>query len=283
MRRVALLLRCSRPISWLNTAYPFLAGYIIAEKNVSVFAIVATIFFMFPYNLLMYGVNDVYDFESDLKNPRKGGLEGAKVRPIDHNFVVFTALAVSLPFLVYMLLNGSRTANELLLLIIFMVLAYSVPVLRFKERPILDSVTSSIHFVGPLLYALVLTGWDISYTPYVVAFFFWGMASHAFGAVQDIVADRAAGIGSIATAFGARWTIVFSVICYTICAFTLASVDATGLLLGCIAVAYAINAGRFIGITNQNAEETNRGWKVFMRLNWLAGAVITIVIIQYLR
>ena len=36
--------------------------------------------------------------------------------------------------------------------------AYSAPVLRFKERPVLDSFTSAMHFVGPLLYALVLVG-----------------------------------------------------------------------------------------------------------------------------
>ena len=33
------------------------------------------------------------------------------------------------------------------------------------------------------------------------------MATHAFGAVQDVVPDREAGIASIATAFGARATV----------------------------------------------------------------------------
>ena len=41
----------------------------------------------FPFNLLIYGVNDVFDQETDAKNPRKGTLEGARidrseVRPI---------------------------------------------------------------------------------------------------------------------------------------------------------------------------------------------------------
>ncbi len=30
---------------------------------------------------VMYGVNDIFDYESDIKNPRKGGLEGSLVAP----------------------------------------------------------------------------------------------------------------------------------------------------------------------------------------------------------
>ena len=55
----------------------------------------------------------------------------------------------------------------------------------------LDSVTSALHFAGPLLYALVLVESDLgdrSVWPILVAFLLWGMGSHAFGAVQDMTA-----------------------------------------------------------------------------------------------
>ena len=29
----------------------------------------------------MYGINDVFDYASDLRNPRKGGIEGGLVEP----------------------------------------------------------------------------------------------------------------------------------------------------------------------------------------------------------
>ena len=32
-----------------------------------------------PFNLLIYGVNDVFDQETDAKNPRKGTLQGARI------------------------------------------------------------------------------------------------------------------------------------------------------------------------------------------------------------
>lgn len=81
---------------------------------------------------------------------------------------------------------------------LFAVVAYSAKGLRFKEKPFLDSLTSSTHFVSPAVYGLVLAG--AVFTPQLWAilgaFFLWGIASHAFGAVQDVIADREGGISS---------------------------------------------------------------------------------------
>ena len=65
----------SRPVSWINTAYPFAAAYLMTTRQVDAVLIVGTLFFLVPYNLAMYGINDVFDYESDLRNPRKGGAE----------------------------------------------------------------------------------------------------------------------------------------------------------------------------------------------------------------
>lgn len=66
------LLASSRPLSWVNTAYPFAAAYLLAGGGVDL-PVVGTLFFLVPYNLLMYGVNDVFDHESDLRNPARAG------------------------------------------------------------------------------------------------------------------------------------------------------------------------------------------------------------------
>src|SRR5690606_40321146 len=73
---VRQLVGSSRPVSWINTAYPFAAAYLLAGGGITTALVVGTLWFLVPYNLLMYGVNDVFDYESDLRNPRKGGLEG---------------------------------------------------------------------------------------------------------------------------------------------------------------------------------------------------------------
>src|SRR5699024_1723412 len=58
------LLGSTRPVSWINTAYPFAAAYLMAGGTVDLTLVLGTIYFLVPYNLLMYGLNDVFDYES---------------------------------------------------------------------------------------------------------------------------------------------------------------------------------------------------------------------------
>ncbi|HSD02671.1 MAG TPA: hypothetical protein VLB81_09890, partial [Gaiellales bacterium] len=71
------LFTSSRPVSWINTAYPFAAAYLLTTRTIDPTWVIGTLFFLIPYNLAMYGINDVVDYESDLRNPRKGGAHGA--------------------------------------------------------------------------------------------------------------------------------------------------------------------------------------------------------------
>jgi len=223
MKTFIKLLLISRPISWPNTAYPFAAAFLVTGGELSWLFWVGTVFFLFPYNLLMYGINDVFDYESDIKNPRKGGIEGMRESKALHPLILKSSTALCLPFVLYLLWAGTLQANIVLGVVLFFVVAYSAAGLRFKERPFLDSVTSSAHFVGPMVYALALTGFASSQILYVLAFFAWGMASHAFGAVQDIVPDRQGKIHSIATVLGAKTTVRFALVLYALAGILLAS------------------------------------------------------------
>lgn len=270
----------SRPISWPNTAYPFGAAYLVTGGNLDATFWIATIFFLIPYNLLMYGVNDVFDYESDIRNPRKGGLEGAIEQKAFHPTILKACALLNAPFLVYLFITGNLFSNITLILLIFFVLAYSLAGLRFKEIPVLDSITSSVHFVGPLVYAMVLTGFSWAYVPFIAAFFLWGMASHAFGAVQDIIPDRQGNLKSIATILGSRSTvrIVF-------CLYLLASaiLFAQGLLpavVGAAGLIYAANVVPFLQVTDKTSGSTNKGWRRFIWLNLFVGFIVTITLIM---
>ena len=61
------LLVSSRPLSWVNTAFPFAAASLITRGSVDAVFVVGTLYFLIPYNLAMYGINDVFDYESDLR------------------------------------------------------------------------------------------------------------------------------------------------------------------------------------------------------------------------
>jgi 4-hydroxybenzoate polyprenyltransferase len=203
------LVGASRPLSWVNTAYPFAAAYYLSGGGVDLALVLGTVYFLIPYNLLMYGINDVFDYESDLRNARKGGVEGVVLDTRLHRLTIWAAVLSNLPFLVALLVLGSVASAAILAVVTFAVVAYSAPGLRFKERPFLDSVTSSTHFVGPAVFGLALADGSFDRTALAAlgAFFLWGMASQAFGAVQDIGPDREAGIGSVGTVLGAAATV----------------------------------------------------------------------------
>ena len=276
------LLTASRPLSWVNTAYPFALALLLLQQPVALLPlVVGTLYFLIPYNLAMYGINDVFDYESDLRNPRKGGVEGAVLDPRYHRPILIAVAATNVPFLVALVLLGGPASWLVLAISVFAVVAYSAPRLRFKERPVLDSITSSTHFVSPAVYAVALAGHapDARTVLLLVAFFCWGMASHAFGAVQDIPADRAAGIGSIATVFGARATVRIAFALYAAAGVLAASSGWPTSLAAVVALPYLAMCAPFLRIDDAHAEQANRGWRRFLAINYGAGFLVTMLAI----
>lgn len=273
----------SRPVSWINTAYPFAAAYLLTTRQIDATLIVGTLFFLVPYNLAMYGINDVFDYESDLRNPRKGGAHGAVLDRRMHPITLWASALSCLPFVVYLVIVGSPLSWLVLALSLFFVVFYSAPPLRLKERPFADSITSSIHFFSPAVYALVLAGatWTWQLGLVIAAFALWGIASHAFGAVQDVAADRAAGIASIATARGARWTVWFALAAYAAAGLLMLPTTWPGPLAALVVVPYLVTVWPFRGVTDETADAATRGWKRFLWVNQLAGFLVTLLLIWW--
>lgn len=280
MSAVAKLFVASRPVSWVNTAFPFGAAYFFSNGKIDWILLLGSFFFLIPYNLLMYGVNDVFDYESDLRNPRKGGIEGALLDPKYHRITLILAFGIAAPFAV-VLSTVNPNATFWLWLTLFAVVAYSLRGLRFKEIPFLDSLTSSLHFVGPMLVGLAMAQAQIqsAHQVAIAAFLIWGMASHAFGAVQDVRADREAKIASIATALGARLTTRIAFGFYVMAGLLTLTLPDRFAFAALAALPYLFVVGREFNITDENCEQANRGWKVFIWLNFFAGAVICSLLI----
>lgn len=280
---VKQLFIASRPVSWINTAYPFAAAYLLTTRQIDFTLILGTLFFLIPYNLAMYGINDVFDYESDLRNPRKGGTHGAVLDRRMHRITLWAAALSCVPFVLYLVVAGSPASWLVLTASLFFVVFYSAPPLRLKEVPFADSVTSSIHFFSPAVYGLVLAGaiWTWQLGAVILAFALWGVASHAFGAVQDVVADREAGISSIATARGARWTVWFALVCYAAAGAVMLTTTWPGPLAGLVALLYIATVWPFRSITDETAERATAGWRRFLWINQIAGFVVTLLLIWY--
>ncbi|WP_396427166.1 prenyltransferase [Leifsonia sp. 1010] len=277
------LVLASRPLSWINTAFPFAAAYLLTTGRVDATFVIGTLFFLIPYNLAMYGINDVFDYESDLRNPRKGGAEGALLDRSAHRRTLIAAAVTTIPFVVYLVIVGSPLSWLVLAFSLFAVLAYSVKGLRFKEVPFVDSATSSVHFVSPALYGLVLAG--ATFTPQLwlvlLAFFLWGVGSHAFGAVQDVVPDREGGISSIATAIGAAATVRLAIVAWAAAGVAMLFTAWPGPLAAVLALPYIAAAAPFWSVTDADSSTANRGWRRFLWINYACGFVVTMLLILW--
>lgn len=272
----------SRPVSWVNTAAPFALAYFLATGRFDAVGVIGTIFFLVPYNLAMYGINDVFDYESDMRNPRKGGVEGAVLARSLHRPTLIASAVTTVPFLIYLVAVGSLESSLWLAASAFAVIAYSAKGLRFKEVPFLDSVTSAFHFVSPAIVGWTIAGAQLSGEVWacLVAFMLWGAASQAFGAVQDVRFDREAGLKSVATVLGARATVWIALAGYVAAVVVLlvaAPWPASGAAFALLP--YAATVAAYVRVTDATAESTNEGWKRFLVLNMLAGFCVTQLIL----
>jgi len=280
---IRALFAASRPLSWVNTAFPFAAAYVLTTRQVDAMLVVGTLFFLVPYNLAMYGINDVFDYESDLRNPRKGGVEGAMLDRRMHRPILVAAVLSCLPFVVFLVIVGPPLSWLVLTVSLFAVAAYSVPGLRFKERPFLDSITSSIHFVSPAIYGLVLAGavFTTQLWAVLIAFLLWGIASHAFGAVQDVLADREGAIASVATGIGAAATVRLSIVAYLLAGVCLLFSQWPGPLAALLVLPYAAVCAPFWNVSDAASATANRGWRRFLLINFIVGFAVTMLMIWW--
>lgn len=211
------LLTVSRPRFWIYVFGPYLIGSIAALVHGGVFSwlgMVFAVYFTFPANLLIYGINDVFDAETDALNEKKKGYE-SRFSSLQYRSLFFTLLILHLLFLPALFFVPF---SALVFLLAFLVLGifYSAPPLRFKARPFFDAA-SNVLYVMPGLFAYALFG-GVSYAwPLVLAAFLWSMAMHAYSAVPDIAADMRAGISTIATTLGDRVTLI---VCFFLYVFS---------------------------------------------------------------
>ncbi|WP_051090681.1 UbiA family prenyltransferase [Microbacterium sp. 11MF] len=202
------LVHISRPVLWINTIGTGVLGMWLTGQLLDAAAIPLLIWLTLPFNLLIYGVNDIFDQETDALNPRKGSIEGARIEPREVRLIVWAVAITNVPFLVWFLIAYPPAAVGLILLYTLVFVFYSAPPLRFKQRPFLDSLSNAAYGL-PLLIVPVALG-EPPLWPAVIGLLAWSVAKHAYDAVQDIDEDREAGIRTTAVLLGPRGTAVWS-------------------------------------------------------------------------
>jgi 4-hydroxybenzoate polyprenyltransferase len=220
MRRFLFLLRVSRPIVWILLPIVYFLGLHAAHGNLSTVAIVQMLLLTFPMNIVGCGLNDIYDYESDRLCTRRAKIWGAVVdghtRPM-----VWRAAVVMAPLVIagsLLTLNAWNVAATVGLLVIAWV--YSVPPIRLKERPPLDSLANGLgYFLLPFVMGYSLEA-DPSQMPakfYLLALCVAGI--HSLAAAADYDVDQAAGHRTIAVVYGKRPAAGFAAVAFVIAWF----------------------------------------------------------------
>ncbi|WP_331234440.1 prenyltransferase [Natronorarus salvus] len=265
--RLHYLFELSRPRFWLYLAGPVAVGVaygasataeLVTPTTLALFA-----FFLLPANVLLYGVNDIFDSDVDEENPKKAGrevrFEGEPVVLRAVGLCALSGLAL-VPFL---------PLESLVWLAGFYVLGiqYSAPPLRFKTTPLLDSVSNGLYLMpGAAAYAAVAGSHPPALA--VAGAWLWTMAMHTFSAVPDIVPDRRAGIRTTATALGESRTYVYCAVCWALAALSFALLDPR---LGALFSIYV----PFVALIALSPIDVERAYWWFPALNTLVGMLLT--------
>ncbi|WP_135228159.1 UbiA family prenyltransferase [Deinococcus fonticola] len=271
------LLVVSRPALWVNTVGTLVTGLWLAGRlfSLDVRLLALLVYLTLPFNLLIYGLNDLSDREEDARSSRKGGWQGARLTIAEGRPLLHSTLLVNLPFLLLAFLLPAG-AFALLLLCALLFMAYSVPPLRLKAQPFLDGL-SNVAYALPLALPALVFGDALPWWP-LCALMSYAVGKHAFDAAQDIPADRAAGTRTVATTLGVRGTAGYALAWFGLagaCLWPVSRVTALALWLTCGGMALRL-------WLNSTPQQAARLYPLSIVTPWLVGTVAGVQLVALL-
>ncbi len=199
-----LAFRISRPRFWLYLGGTYLIGFAIGVTTVGQFLTpffaFHLFFFMFPANILLYGVNDYYDEDTDIFNPKKDDKE-YRVTAKDKRNLKLLILIAFVYGLILMVFQPDNIARLLFFIFLILSFLYSAKPIRFKARPFLDFMSNFLYVIPAILAFYQLRLFIPPILPLFAAFM-WTSAMHLFSAVPDIEADKQANVTTTAVLIG---------------------------------------------------------------------------------
>ncbi|MEI7688708.1 MAG: prenyltransferase [Candidatus Nomurabacteria bacterium] len=264
-------LKISRPRFWVYVAGPFwLCGAIFYPLGVNITPmLIFLLYFTFPANILIYGINDLYDRATDTLNTKKTSYEQVLDKKYDKK-LIWIIILTNIPFLIYGFFVLPTASFICLLLFVVLSWQYSATPLRAKAVPFLDSFVSGLLYIVPagVSWALITN----SYPPFLpmLAGFLWSYSMHLYSAVPDINADKMAGIQTGATLLGKNTTLILCGVLYAVSSLIAYFYIGFFAIIAGLGYLYLI----FISIKKSKPEEVLVIYKIFPFLNTLVGGIL---------
>ena len=271
MSDLRFLLKVSRPRFWFYVFGPYLVGLVAGAESprqlYSLFFALYGVYFTFPANLLIYGVNDIYDYETDTLNEKKTEYE-ILVTPALRSKLWLAIFITNFAFIGIFFHGGFPTIVAGIGFLFFSVF-YSAPPIRAKSKPFLDSAFNILYVMpGAFGYSLV-TG-QFPPAAIIVAAGLWTAAMHAYSAIPDIDADKTAGLKTIATVLGPFATLAVCSFLYL--AAAVISFECLGFASISLGSAYLILMAA--SVVSVRSGTLFKLYKAFPIINILAGFII---------
>jgi 4-hydroxybenzoate polyprenyltransferase len=216
--KIKRFINISRPRFWVYVLGTFMVGVIASgdprflNNETLIILGILFLFFTYPANILIYGVNDIYDYETDKHNPKKIEYEEL-VEPKDQNKLWLNIFLWVMPFmLVFFWLSWQ--ASIALLVFIFTAIYYSALPIRTKSHPPFDALFSSMTYISAAVVGFFATGnTNISWLG-VVGGLLWAAAMQIYSAVPDIESDTRGGVKTFASLLGQNRALWFCFAAY---------------------------------------------------------------------
>jgi 4-hydroxybenzoate polyprenyltransferase len=239
-------------------------------------ALVILVWVTFPFNLLIYGINDIFDQETDNINIRKGGFGGAKIYPKEVPWIAWGVALTNLPFLIYFAFDFPLDANIWMWAYSLTFLFYSAPPARFKGRPFLDSI-SNADYAFPLAFVPLALGVTPNWMA-VFALMAWSLAKHTYDAIQDIEEDAFVEINTTAVFLGAKKSLVWVGFWWLVSTVLFAFVNIP------LAIANAVYAAWLIWLIQRNdsGENAKRVYKYSVAYPYVVGTVAGVQLVAWI-
>ncbi len=271
------MLSISRYRFWIYELGPFAYGVFCGASALTVLldlkVFVFAVFFLFPANLYIYGINDMFDYETDKLNPRKVEYE-ALVEPSEWRSLSIRIALFVIPFL---FLIPFRNYGALYSMLAFLFFAgfYSAKPIRAKAIPVIDSIFSAGHYVATGAFGYYLVGGTgFPFIPLIAALC-WSIAMHAYSAVPDIESDSSAGLKTIATTLGKTGTLILCLLLYVSSAVLIYSfVGVVAIVLGIVYTVLMLAS-----LTIKKPETLLKLYTFFPYINPTAGMIIFFAIL----
>lgn len=216
----SFLFKVSRFRFWIYTGGTYVVGYALAANTfidfIQIEYYIYLLYFFFLANIFIYGVNDLWDEDTDELNPKKDEMEHRlqKSEKLKLKYSIYFILGISLILMLF------QSWGERLIFSGFLILSYfySAPPLRLKKRPILD-FSSNYLYVMPGILAYYLVAGDLPSWVILLAAYCHISAMHIFSAIPDIKYDRITGIITTPVYFGKKVALYIVLVFWTILAF----------------------------------------------------------------